>query len=111
MQEIGPKMTLRLKKFYQGDEEKVEGVEFEARDNMYIDRKAVYLWIYIPMIASIKHVYSNYPPILTINSEWSLTFQVWALGYSKTRIFLKHFLEFLLPIIIFEKGKRRMSLG
>ena len=43
MQEIGPKMTLRLKKFYQGDEEKVEGVEFEARDNMYIDRKAVYL--------------------------------------------------------------------
>lgn len=43
MQEIGPRMTLRLKKLCAGDKEKVSGVEFEARDNMYVDRKAVYL--------------------------------------------------------------------
>lgn len=43
MQEIGPKMTLRLKKLYSGDSEKVGGVEFSNEDKMYVDRKAAYL--------------------------------------------------------------------
>ena len=43
MQEIGPRMTLKVKKLYSGDEENVGGVEFEAKDNLYVDRKAVYL--------------------------------------------------------------------
>lgn len=44
MQEIGPRFTLRVKKVYSGSEEKVEGIEFEAKNNMYVDRKSVYLW-------------------------------------------------------------------
>lgn len=44
MQEIGPRFTLRVKKIYAGEEEKVKGLEFEARDNMYVERKAAYLW-------------------------------------------------------------------
>ena len=43
MQEIGPRFTLRVKKIYAGDEEKVGGMEFEAKDNMYVERKSVYL--------------------------------------------------------------------
>ena len=43
MQEIGPRFTLAVKKIYAGDSEKVKGLEFEARDNMYVERKAVYL--------------------------------------------------------------------
>jgi hypothetical protein len=43
MQEIGPRFTLRVKKIYAGEEGRVKGVEFEARDNMYVERKAAYL--------------------------------------------------------------------
>ncbi len=43
MQEIGPRFTLRVKKVYAGDEERLKGLEFEARDNMYVQRKAAYL--------------------------------------------------------------------
>ena len=43
MQEIGPSFTLRLMKLYSGYEEAVKGLEFEAKDNMYVDRKKVYL--------------------------------------------------------------------
>ena len=36
MQEIGPRFTLKVKKVYAGTEQKVEGLQFEAKDKMYV---------------------------------------------------------------------------
>jgi hypothetical protein len=44
MQEIGPRFTLRLKKMYAvGEDGRVGGLEWEAKDDMYVDRSKIFL--------------------------------------------------------------------
>lgn len=45
MQEIGPRFTLRLTKLYQpGEDNAVGDLEFQTRDDMYVERTKILLW-------------------------------------------------------------------